>query len=50
MATSGEFLVAAVSSGFAVLDAGPVEQGSLALAGSRLYWTKDGEPRTALLR
>jgi hypothetical protein len=36
--------------GEAVLDGGPVDEGSLALAGSRLYWTRQGVPATALLR
>ena len=33
-----------------VVDAGPgVEPGSLALAGARLYWTRDGLPQSAQL-
>jgi len=37
--------------GEAVLDPGPgVEEGSLALAGPRLYWMRDDAPRSARLR
>ena len=34
-----------------VLDAGPgIEPGSLAIAGRRLYWTRDGLPLSSALR
>ena len=35
--------------GEGIVDTGPADGGSLALAGSRLYWTRDGSPMTALL-
>jgi hypothetical protein len=39
------------STGTALLEDGrDVEHGSLALAGSRVYWTRGGAPRTAELR
>ena len=38
------------SSGTGQLDAGPVEAGSLARAGSTVYWTKAGQPFSAQLQ
>jgi len=47
----GSAVVKADADGEAVLDPGPgVEAGSLALAGARLYWTRDDAPRSARLR
>lgn len=46
----GGAVVKSDAEGEGVLDPGPrVELGSLALAGSRVYWTRDGAPRSALL-
>jgi hypothetical protein len=44
-------VVAVDAEGERVLDEGPgIEGGSLALAGSIVYWTRQGEPRSARLR